>query len=839
MAFHFPLMPRKFMAIRMEDRFPIIEVLQQTPKIPETCQWALFLRNHDELTLEMVTDEERDYMYRVYAHDPQMRVNLGIRRRLAPLLRNNRRQIELMNSLLFSLPGTPVIYYGDEIGMGDNIYLGDRNGVRSPMQWSADRNAGFSRANPQKLFLPVIIDPENHYEAVNVEVQQNNPHSLLWWMKRLISLTKRTKVFGRGTLEFLYPENRKVLAFIRKYHDECMLVVANLSRFAQSVELDLSAFKGVEPEEMFGKSRFPAIAERPYLLTLGPQGYYFFSLTPRPAEAGAPAAEPPLMKVQASWENALEGRGKVALEALLPGFLKGCRWFSGKGRTVQSVGIWEAIPLPQDSPEASLLLVQVDYTEGDPENYVLPLAFSSGEAAAHLQGTAPQAVVCRLEVDGTTKGILHDALWDPDFAMLLLETIGRRRRLKGEAGEMVAAPTRAFRSVLNADGGRMEPSILGTEQSNTSIVYKDKCILKLFRRLEVGVNPELEIGRFLTEEGTFEHTPKVLGAIEYQQRNSQPMTVAVLHAFVPNLGDAWSYTLDAVGRYFERILARRVDLASVPMPEKPLLDLIEEDAPPPVGELIGTYLEAARLLGQRTAELHLALARETDNQGFVPEEFNEFYQRGRYHALVGLLDQTFQLLRRRLPRLQEDVGRVATQVLALEGDIRKRFEFMRERRLTALRIRCHGDYHLGQVLYTGKDFVIIDFEGEPARPLGERRLKRSPFRDVCGMVRSFHYAAHSVLFGPTAVVRPEDVAVLEPWARFWYVWVSAAFLKAYVSTAAQGAFLPRQREELKGLLDTFLLEKAIYELGYELNNRPSWVRVPLQGVLHLLQDSAR
>src|SRR5512138_2917016 len=256
MAFHFPLMPRMFMALKMEDRFPLLDVFSQTPPIPATTQWALFLRNHDELTLEMVTDEDRDYMYRVYATDPQARINLGIRRRLAPLL-GDRRRMELMTGLLMSFPGTPVLYYGDEIGMGDNIYLGDRNGVRTPMQWSGDRNAGFSRANPQRLYLPVIIDPEYHYEAVNIEAQQANPSSLLWWTRRLIALRKRFKAFGRGTIEFLYPDNRKVLAFIRRYENESILVIANLSRFSQYVQLDLSSVRGSIPVELFGRSEFP------------------------------------------------------------------------------------------------------------------------------------------------------------------------------------------------------------------------------------------------------------------------------------------------------------------------------------------------------------------------------------------------------------------------------------------------------------------------------------------------------------------------------------------------------------------------------------------------------
>src|SRR3954451_16415273 len=381
MAFHFPVMPRMFMAIRMEDRFPIIDILQETPPIPDNCQWAIFLRNHDELTLEMVTDEERDYMYRVYAEDPQARINLGIRHRLAPLLGNNRRLIEMMNGLLFSLPGTPVIYYGDEIGMGDNIYLGDRNGVRTPMQWSSDRNAGFSDANPQKLYEPVVVDYEYHYEAVNVVAQQSNPYSLLWWMKRIIALRKRYQAFSRGTVEMLQPDNRKILAFIRRYEDEVILVVANLSRYVQFVELDLSAFEGLAPVELFGRSSFPPIREEGYVLTLGPHAFYWFALEPDPSRR-APArvrpepTETPVLVVAGSWSELLHERGREALERALPAYLQARRWFAGKARQMRAVRLQEAVPLLGGA--AYVTILQVDYTEGDPDRYLVPLAHASG-----------------------------------------------------------------------------------------------------------------------------------------------------------------------------------------------------------------------------------------------------------------------------------------------------------------------------------------------------------------------------------------------------------------------------------------------------------------------------
>jgi len=845
MAFHFPLMPRLFMAIRMEDRFPIIEILEQTPAICETCQWALFLRNHDEMTLEMVTDEERDYMNRVYAHDPQMRINLGIRRRLAPLLRNNRRQIELMNALLCSMPGTPVIYYGDEIGMGDNIYLGDRNGVRTPMQWSADRNAGFSRANPQKLYLPVIIDPEYHYEAVNVETQQSNPHRLLWWMKRLIALRKRYKAFGRGSIEFLHPDNRKILAFVRRYQEERILVVANLSRFVQGVELELSGFNGMVPVELFGRTAFPPIGESPYFLSLGPHAFYWFALEPQRVEAplaiAAPDSQVPTLVVTGSWESTFRGRGKAALEAVLPHYLKPRRWFGGKARAMRSVNIIEAIPIAQgrERPKFYVTLLRVDYFEGEAETYVLPLAFAAGGRADQVLREFPQAAVVRLEVEGE-EGLLFDALWDEGFCGALLQAIARRRRFDGTAGELAAGSTRVLRQLWDAAEEPLTPSVLKAEQSNTSVIYGDRFILKLFRRLDEGVNPELEIGRLLTEKTTLTHVPPLAGFIEYRRGRQEPLTLAILQGLVPKEGDAWQYTLDELERYFERVLTDRPEAEEVTVPARSLLDLAEEAPPRLATDLIGPYLESARLLGERTADLHVALASALDDPSFVPEPMSPFSQRSIYQSMRSLTGQVFQLLRQRMSEIPEELSDEAQQLLGLEETILQRFQSILGGRSTAMLIRCHGDYHLGQVLYTGKDFVIIDFEGEPARPLSERRIKRCALRDVASMLRSFHYAAYATLFNHrvSVTVRPEDIAALEPWARFWYRWVSAAFLKAYLAGASQVPFLPQGRDELQVLLDVHLLEKAIYELGYELNNRPDWIGIPLQGILDLVGGQA-
>lgn len=842
MAFHFPLMPRMFMAIRMEDRFPIIDILQQTPVIPETCQWAIFLRNHDELTLEMVTDEERDYMYRMYATDPAARLNLGIRRRLAPLLNNDRNKIELMNGLLFSLPGTPVIYYGDEIGMGDNFYLGDRNGVRTPMQWSPDRNAGFSRANPQKLYLPPIIDPEYHYESINVENQQNNPDSLLWWMKRIIALRKRSKAFGRGSLEFLQPKNRRVLAFLRRYQDEVILIVANLSHAAQQTQLDLSEFQGRVPIELLGRAEFAPITNGQYYFTLGPYAFYWFSLESerpeplrfraRPSEAVS--ALPTLGETE---EELFEKDNWFVLEAVLLDYIKSRRWFRGKARESWGLQVLDIIPIHSLEFVANLVLIGVEYTEGDPETYILPLTIAPAEQADKIMTEYPYAVIARLKPankDSDSQSLLYDALVNKTFCKFLIEAIGRRRHFKGKSGEVLASRTRVFRNVHGPAEVPLEPVPIKAEQTNTSVIYGNRLILKLFRCIEEGINPELEIGRFLTERTAFPHIPQVAGALEYHRRKGKMITLATLQSFVPNEGDAWQYTLDSLNRNFKYVLAHPT-VQVPPIPEEHLLSLSKE--PPALAqEAIGPYLVSSQLLGRRTAELHVALASAPDDPEFAPEPFSLIYQNSLYHAMRSFTNQTLQLLRERIRELPEELGENARQILDSEDSIIKRFQLIRNRKISAVRIRCHGDYHLGQVLYTGKDFVIIDFEGEPARSLSERRIKRSSLRDVAGMIRSFHYAAYSALVQQASLgLKAEDLPALERWTQFWYVWVSSSFLTSYLDGVEQTRLLPDDPGQLRILLDAYLLEKAVYEIGYELNNRPDWLKVPLQGILQLLK----
>jgi maltose alpha-D-glucosyltransferase/alpha-amylase len=841
MAFHFPVMPRLFMGIHMEDRFPIVDILDQTPDIPGACQWAVFLRNHDELTLEMVTDEDRDYMYRVYADDPRARVNLGIRRRLTPLMGRNTRRIELMNSLLLSLPGTPVMYYGDEIGMGDNIYLGDRNGVRTPMQWSADRNAGFSKCNPQQLYLPVIIDPEYHYEAINVEAQQNNPNSLLWWTKRLIALRKEFTVFGRGNIEFLHPENRKVLAFLREWDGESVLMVANLSRFAQYAELDLARFAGMVPVELSGRTQFPQIGGGPYFLTLSPHGFLWFRLEHvRETDEAARAAIPqvPSLTTAAPWRTVLQGKSKPRLERVLLGFLRSRRWFGGKARRQLSAQILETIGVPRADSHTQIILLQVNYAEGTPEYYNFPIAFATGERAGMIQESQPQEILARLSVvseDEQTEGVLYDALADSDFCIQLTEAMARRRRMKGTKGEIKGSVVRGFGKRLREVNATVEPQLLRAEQSNTSVLYGDQLIMKVFRRLDEGDNPDLEMGRFLTEQTSFHNTPSLAGALEYGRPRRESMTLALVHSFVPNEGDAWRYTLDSLEQYFERVLAQADGIEPALPPPKHLMECLDIDATHDIGEQIGHYLESARTIGTRTAEMHLALASQSDDPAFAPEPFNTMYQRSLYQSLRGRVEEAFGLLEKRTRYLPKEARHEAREVLGLKGHIKGRLRQILDHKIRATRIRTHGDYHLGQLLYTGKDFVVLDFEGEPTRPLGERRLKRSALRDIAGMLRSFHYASVTAMRG--GGVRSEDEPAVERWADSWYNWVAQAFLKSYAATVEDAAILPKSADERRILLDALLMDKALYELLYELNNRPEWVGIPLRGIYKLMGGS--
>ena len=843
MAFHFPVMPRLFMASRMEDRFPVAEILELTPKIPEHCQWATFLRNHDELTLEMVTDEERDYMYRAYAYDRRARVNLGIRRRLAPLLGNDRRTIELLNALLFSLPGTPVIYYGDEIGMGDNIYLGDRNGVRTPMQWSADRNAGFSRANPQKLYLPVNIDPEYHYETVNVEAQKNNPHSLWWWTKRLMEQRKQYQAFGRGTLEMLEPDNRQVLAFFRSYQQQHLLVVANLSRYPQHVELNLAKFAGKTPVEVFGRSEFPRIGDAHYSITLGAHGFYWFSLEDRQPVQESVDGEAhvlPVITVPASGNLAAQWPSLLAqLPEYLPAFLATRRWFQGKDRKLRGTAITATIALPE--AQSMLLFTQTDYLDDEEaETYLLCGSLAAGEPAERVRRESADTIVAQVNTPNGESGLLYSAVWNPDFCSVLLNAIAKRRRFRGNAGELAGVHTRSFLNCWGPEGARprLESAVPRVEQNNTSVFFGDRFILKLFRRLEAGVHPELEMGALLAAKG-FAHVPPLCGWLEYRAPHAQPAITGVLHGFVPNQGSAWDYTLHALSLFYGTAFTRDDAHKLTAHAEHPLdlrAQLQGAEIPHHVRELLGAYTDPVRLMGQRVAELHRVLAAETADPAFTPEPVSEHYQQSLYYGMLGGVSRALTQLKQDLPRLPQQIRVDAQLVLDSEEALRRSFLPIRNPQLTGMRMRLHGDLHLGQLLHTGKDFVLIDFEGDTLRPLSERRIKRSPVRDVATMLGSFEYASQAWQVGAIAGVTPtaENMATLERWAGYWRRWASALFLQGYLETASGGGFLPSHPEHIRILLDVFQRERFVADILTELKKRPHWTAIPLRAILRAL-----
>jgi maltose alpha-D-glucosyltransferase / alpha-amylase len=817
MNFHFPLMPRMFMALQMEDSFPIIDILRQTPAIHETCQWATFLRNHDELTLEMVTDEERDYMYQVYTEDPNARINLGIRRRLAPLL-GSRRKIELMTAMLFSLPGTPVLYYGDEIGMGDNVYLGDRDGVRTPMQWSADRNAGFSKVNPQRLYLPVILDPEYHYEAINVEAQESNPQSLLWWTKRLIALHREHPVFGFGDIQFLHVENPKVLAFVRSHQNERVLVVANLSRQPQYAELDLAAYAGTTPVEIVGRTRFPTITDRPYMLSFGPHTFLWFQLEPVASDVRTRAT----LRAAESWNRVADDRR--ALAQAIATYASERRWFRSKARVQRRARIVDLLDLPGVHSTSLLALVEIEYADADPESYLVPLGFLSGEPAVHLEQRSPDAVIANLEVTGRepTRGILYDTLVTGEAAQPFLALARSGGTLAGQHGRLVGHGSDALR---DATVEEVAARVVELEQTNSTVPFGDKVILKVFRQLETGPNAELEIGRYLTEQAPLTRTAPLLGSVSYERAGEEPAAAAILHAMIPNQGSAWTLFAAELDTLFETVVGQDPPLLSTRHP----LDLLGQDPPAVLLERAGHYLRYATLLGRRTAEVHAALAAGR-GPAFAPEKYTVMYQQSLFQGTRKTLVRTFETLAKKVSTLPAEVQDDVRAVLLAQPKIEERLRAVQARPLDATRIRVHGDLHLGQVLFTGDDFVIIDFEGEPARPLRERRYKRVAARDVAGMLRSFSYAAESAL--RTGVTRTQDKERLRPWAAAWTAWVSTSYVAGYLEVG--GSLVPADPAVHRLLLDFYTMDKCIYEIAYELNNRPDWLPIPVRGLLELV-----
>jgi maltose alpha-D-glucosyltransferase/alpha-amylase len=951
MAFHFPLMPRIYMALRQEDRLPITDIMAQTPPIPDNCQWGLFLRNHDELTLEMVTDDERDYMYFAYSADPRMRINVGIRRRLAPLVDNNRRRIELLNSLLLSFPGTPILYYGDEIGMGDNIYLGDRNGVRTPMQWTSDRNAGFSKCDPARLYLPVVMDPIYGYPVVNVEAQLSDQSSLLHWTRNMIALRKLFQVFGRGTLTFLNPSNRKILAYLRELEQsdgfrETVLCVANLSRFAQPVTFDLANYAGYEPVEMLGYVRFPTITREPYSLTLSPYSFIWLELQAATAVEEMPSdvdvqTREPVRKDETSiqrgfangWAEFIADGGSAILETALLDWLPRKRWFGAKTHKIESVRVRNWLLLPAVAKVAgsstngssesatipsALFFFDVTYFDSSPDVYQVPLAVSTGPALDEIVAHRPESIIARLKTIAEP-AILHDATVSEEFQHELLNLIARDATLpiletaaqeevteeafnhpvsmgveaqtvavgpavtpaplSAQPGDTATSPRTETPAAQSAeasrfqprespsagnsfhDGSRLDarasnafppvlaaqllPSHVGSaEQSNTSIIYGKQLFLKIYRRLQPEENPDVEVGRFLTEVAHFDRIPPFLGEISISSANAAKTTVAMLQGLVPNQGDGWQWFLDELSGW----LPAATQLSATPRFIAPSWQSGREKIPAAL-EPSRSTLDAAALLGTRTAELHLALASSSTVAAFTPEPLKGDDLAHDVERIESQIKAAFDALKFVFPKLDDATSDQAGLLLSRRAELIQRARSIQAVVSAGQRIRIHGDYHLGQTLRVATiggssgadknqngDFVLIDFEGEPARSIEERRRKQSPLKDVVGMMRSFAYAAFSAVDRFMASGdhdRANDRAALIKWAQAWQAAATSQFLSSYrEGMAAKPELLPPPAEA-QVLLDAYLLEKALYELLYELDNRPSWAGIPLNGILAL------
>src|ERR1700754_1130389 len=812
MAFHFPLMPRMYMAIAREDRFPITDIMRQTPAIPDNCQWAIFLRNHDELTLEMVTDNERDYLWQTYAADRRARINLGIRRRLAPLLERDRRRIELMNALLLSMPGTPVLYYGDEIGMGDNIHLGDRDGVRTPMQWSVDRNGGFSRADPASLVLPPIMDPLYGFQAINVEAQARDPHSLLNWTRRMLAVRKRYKAFGRGTFRFLYPGNRKVLAYLREYDGEHVLCVANMSRALQAVELDLAAFDGQVPIEIMGGSSFPPVGQLPYLLTVPPYGFYAFQICPNAQmpEWHEVAPEPlpdyeTLVLRGALVEGPVMAHHRGVIERqVLPGYLAVRRWFASKDRGVESVKILYAVPWPDRSDDLVFTEVEATLADGGKERYTLPVGIVwEDEVPTARQQQLALARVRR----GRRVGLLADAFSLDAFASGLLLGLRNGIELPAHGGTVRFETTDVFAGVsFDAD---VQNRWLTAEQSNSSMIVHDAGVVKLFRRIAPGINPVVEMGRFLTENG-YANTAPLLGEVVRVGEQGERTTLAVLQGFLRNQGDAWRWTLDFLRRSYD--------------------EYSHSDDEERRSEIEAGYDAFATAVGTRLAELHALLAKPSDLPAFAPESATDSVVDGWRESVRAQVGRALMSVDSTAD-LPESLAADVEALRGLAGALNERIRVLGKAGPGALTTRTHGDFHLGQILVVQDDAYIIDFEGEPARPLEERRGKSTPLRDVAGFLRSLDYAAAMARRGEDGLAPVEDEGFSNYLARF-RARSSRAFLEAYraVLDAAPTRWI--DAEALGPLLELFVIEKAAYEVGYEAANRPGWLDVPLRGLLH-------
>jgi maltose alpha-D-glucosyltransferase/alpha-amylase len=814
MAFHFPLMPRMYMAIAKEDRFPITDIMRQTPDIPDTCQWAIFLRNHDELTLEMVTDAERDYLWDTYASDKRARINLGIRRRLAPLMERDRRRIELMNALLLSMRGTPVLYYGDEIGMGDNIYLGDRDGVRTPMQWSPDRNGGFSKANPARLVLPPVSDAQYGYEALNVESQTSDAHSLLNWTRRMLALRSRHPAFGRGSLRFLSPENRRILAYIREHEGEVILCVANLSRLPQAVELDLSAYEGRVPVELTGMSPFPPIGQLTYLLTLPPYGFFWFQLNAQsdgPAWRTAPPEQLPdfhtVVIRRSLTELVDEPQHQTVLAGdILPAYLARRRWFGAKDQPLQSARLISATSIPFAD---HVVLGEVEAVLPDHvESYQLPLAIEWDDNTPNILGQ--QLALARIR-QGRHVGFLTDGFTVEPMARGIIQGLKNRSKITGRSGAIEYIGT-DFLDRLDIND-EMEIRWLSAEQSNSSLIVGDVVMIKLIRHVFEGIHPEVEMTRHLTLQG-YEHTAPLLGEVARTDEEGRRSTLIVVQGAIRNQGDAWNWMLANLRRVADEVATTEAELDAA-------------------DDQLGPLLSFVAIIGQRLGELHVLLAKPTEDPSFAPRKAELADVDTIKRSVAGEIAYAFSKLQEMADTIEGPVEDLVRSLLSRKDQILELAARRSEKCATTLLTRSHGDFHLGQILITEGDAVIIDFEGEPARNLAERRAKTSPLRDAAGLLRSLDYLVATATLENDTVSDHHDARRRELIIRFGTA-AKLLFLENYTRALAVSTDLPSDPDTVQELLDIFLLEKAAYEIAYEARNRPKWLPIPLFGFAEIV-----
>jgi maltose alpha-D-glucosyltransferase/alpha-amylase len=812
MAYHFPLMPRIYMAIAQEDRFPITDILRQTPDIPASCQWALFLRNHDELTLEMVTDVERDYLWSTYANDPRARINVGIRRRLAPLMDNDRRKIELMNSLLLSFPGTPIIYYGDEIGMGDNIYLGDRNGVRTPMQWSPDRNGGFSRADPARLYAPPIMDPVYGYESVNVEAQSRSLSSQLSATKRLISVRKSTLAFGRGTMTFIRPTNRAVLAYVRQYQDEVILCVANLSRAAQATELDLSPWKDRIPQEMLGRTRFPAIGELPYMITLGPYGFYWFQLQERDkSEPVTPSAVPEfetlVVPVNSTWVSLARERG-VFERDVLPGFLSRTRWYPEHNPKHIQPTLTSAVPFC-DIGDNRPWIAFFESTQHDvTTRYVVPMQIEW--VRFDRERFNPKALAAVRQ--GAREGTLLDVATDQIFIGLFLRNLSQNLVVEENNLRLEFKPTSLFSEYTIKEPER----IRAIEQSNSTALVDSQYVAKIHRQLESGVNPEIELGRYLTEVARFAHAPALLGSVELVEGDSRS-ALGVLHAYIENQGDGWAVTAS----YLDRHVDEQRLLATSDTPSE------NQDQAP--------YLHHLAQTGRRLAELHMALA-AAKPADLAPEPISPAHVKHWASDLKRRSERVCERLVENRNSLREADRPQVDKLVAASASLAHRLNGLLPSDIGGLNIRHHGDFRLGQTLIVKDDIFIIDFDGHPRLPLAEKRRKAPAARDVAGLILSIELAA-AAAFNRALNGASDEQGRLAAALGEWRERATATFLTAYREAMTDRRLWPKDPRSADGLLRFFRLDQAFDEVEYELSHRPEGLSAPLTGLLRILSNA--